>query len=229
MGRRVRARWAGFRTRAATIAFTAVLAIAGCGGSDEPNFPPLKRGDRDPANVEIVVDASSSMGDGDRLEKARKALSTFVQDLPGDDAVGLAVYSDSFRSLVPIAAARANRDRLAAGVDSVEAKGGSRLYDAALESYGILRELAGPGRVDGVLFIAHAEDSGSDTDAAEVLKLLSAQRSSLAQVQVFTVAYDADKKVRDALAGIAKASTGQGYTSDRDGLERALRRAWSGL
>jgi Ca-activated chloride channel family protein len=177
----------------------------------------------------IVLDASSAMADSGRLEDARRALSAFVRDLPGDDSVGLSAYSDGFRSLVPIAAARENRERLVDALEHLEAGGGSRLYDATLESYGILRELAGSGRIDGVLLIAHSKDVGSNANAAEVRKLLSAQRKSLVRVQVLTVAYDAGEEARDTIAGFAKASGGAAYTSDRDGLERALRRAWSGL
>jgi Mg-chelatase subunit ChlD len=208
----------------------AILAASGCGGSgDGPKLPPLKRGDRDPANFMIVLDASSGMSEDDRLEDARKALSNFVRDLPAGDSVGLSAYSSGFRSLVPIAAVGGNRERLAQSLDGLEPGGGGRLYDAALESYGILRELAGSGRVDGVLLIAHSPDSSSDANAAEVRKLLSAQRGSLARVQMITVAYDAGAGVRGTLAGIAHASGGRAYTSDGDGLERALRRAWSGL
>jgi Ca-activated chloride channel family protein len=169
------------------------------------------------------------MGDDDRLDDATEALTNFVKDLPGDDAVGLSVYSDSFRSLVPIAAVGGNRERLSLALDDLDASGGARLYDAALESYGILRELAGPGRIDGVLLIAHSKDTGSNADAAEVRKLLSAQRGSLAQVQVLTVAYDAGPEVRAVLASFARASDGRAYTSGKDDLEKSLRRAWSGL
>jgi Ca-activated chloride channel homolog len=229
-------RWAACRPRAATIASLAAVTVAAalgaCGGGDsrgDAKAAPLERGDRDPANFLIVLDASGSMADDNRLDDAREALSAFVRQLPADDSVGLAAYSDAFRPLVPITPVSGKRERLAQGLEGLRAGGDSRLYDAALESYGILRELAGSGRVDGVLLIAHSPDGGSDADAARVRKLLGAQRGSLTRVKVITVAYDAGDDVRDTLAGIARASAGRAYVSDRDGLGAVLRRAWGGL
>jgi Ca-activated chloride channel homolog len=207
-------------------------ALGACGGGDsagDAKAAPLKRGDRDPANFLIVVDSSGAMADDGRLDAARDGIEGFVRQLPADDGVGLAAYSDRFRPLVPISPVRGNRESLADAVAGLEAGGGSELYDAALEAYGILRELAGSGRIDGVLLIAHSPDSGSDADLARVRKLLTAQRGSLTRVRVITVAYDAENGVRDTLSALARASGGKAYESGKDELGSVLRRAWSGL
>jgi Ca-activated chloride channel family protein len=207
-------------------------ALGACGGGDsgsDARAAPLKRGHRDPANFLIVVDSSAAMAEDGRLDAAREGIAAFVRELPADDGVGLAAYSQRFRPLVPISRVRGNRQALAGAVARLEAGGGSALYDAGLEAYGILRELAGSGRIDGVLLIAHSPDSGSDADLAGVRRLLAAQRGSLARVRVITVAYDADGGVRDALSALASASGGKAYESGKDDLEGVLRRAWSGL
>jgi hypothetical protein len=169
------------------------------------------------------------MAEDGRLDAVREALATFARELPSDDGVGLATYADRFRPLVPISPVRGIRDRLADAVEGLEAGGGNALYDAALESYGILRELAGSGRIDGVLLIAHSPDSGSAADLERVRKLLGAQRGSFARVRVITVAYDAEDRVRDTLSALARASGGQAYESGTDDLQTVLRRAWSRL
>jgi Ca-activated chloride channel family protein len=207
-------------------------ALGACGGGDsagDAKAAPLKRGDRDPANFLIVVDSSGALADDGRLDAVREALGSFVRELPADDSVGLAAYSDHFRPLVPISAVRGNRKALTDAVAWLEAGGGSALYDAGLEAYGILRELAGAGRIDGVLLIAHSPDSGSDADLARVRKLLAAQRGAFTRVRVITVAYDADNGVHDTLSALARASGGKAYESGRDDLANVLRRAWSGL
>jgi Ca-activated chloride channel homolog len=207
-------------------------ALTACGGGDpggDAKAAPLKRGDRDPANFLIVVDSSGAMADDGRLDAAREGLDAFVRELPADDAVGLVAYSDHVRPMVPISPVRGNRERLADAVAGLEASGGSALYDATLESYGTLRELAGSGRIDGVLLIAHSPDSGSDANLARVRKLLGAQRGSLTRVRVITVAYDAENGVRDTLSALARASGGKAYESGKDELESVLRRGWSGL
>jgi Ca-activated chloride channel family protein len=221
---------ARFAIAGAVIALAA--ALGACGGGDsavDAKAAPLERGDRDPANFLIVVDSSGAMAENGRLDAAREGIDAFVRELPADDGVGLAAYSDHFRPLVSISPVRGNREALADAVAGLEAGGDSALYDAGLESYGILRELAGSGRIDGVLLIAHSPDTGSDADLARMRKLLAAQRGSLTRVRVITVAYDADNGVRDTLSALARASGGKAYESGKDDLESVLRRAWSGL
>jgi Ca-activated chloride channel homolog len=218
------------RAALAAAAIAIAVALGACGGDDggdDASAAPLKRGDRQPANFLIVLDASAAMGEDDRLEDARDALNAFVAELPADDSVGLAVYSDRFRPLVPIAPVGSNRDRLRDGLAGVEAGGGSALYDAAVESYGILRELADPDRIEGVLLIAHAPDSGSEASAARVRRLLEARSGAAEEVRVDTVSYDGGP--RAALAEFARASGGEAYAVDGDGLEAVLRKAWNGL
>ena len=222
----------GGSARAALAAAATAIAVAlgGCGGTedgDDASAAPLKRGDREPANFLIVVDASRAMGEDDRLEQARGALDAFAAELPADDSVGLAAYSDRFRPLVPISPVRDNRDRLRDGLVALRAGGDSALNDAALESYGILRELAGGDRLDGVLLIAHAPDSASEASEERVRGLLGAQRGGAAKVQMITIAYDGGP--RAALEDFAGASGGKAYASERDELEAVLRRAWNGL
>jgi Mg-chelatase subunit ChlD len=218
------------RAALAAAAIAIAVALGGCGGGDDgddASAAPLKRGDREPANFLIVLDASGAMAEEDRLGQAREALDAFAAELPADDSVGLASYSDRFTPLVPISPVRDNRERLRDGLVAVRAGGGSALNDAALESYGILRELAGADRIDGVLLIAHAPDSASGASTERVRGLLGAQRGGAAKVKVITIAYDGGPRAE--LADFARASGGRAYASERDELEAVLRRAWNGL
>jgi len=214
----------------AAIALALAFALGACGGGDsgdDASAAPLKRGDREPANILIVLDASEAMGDDERLDKAREALDSFARELPEGDGVGLAAYSDRFRPLVPISPVPGVRARLSDALSGVEAAGDAALYDAGLEAYGIQRELAGEDRIDGILLIAHAPDSGSESGAARVEKLFEAQAGSATRVRVITVSYDDGPA--DALAALARASGGRAYESDVDELEAVLRKAWNGL
>ena len=184
---------------------------------------------RDSASVLIVVDTSGAMAEDDRLEGAREGLGALVRELPAGDSVGLAAYSNGFRPLVPLSPVRQNRERLRRAVDSLAAAGGSGLYDATLEAYGILRELAGPDRIEAVLLLAHTADSASAASLERVRRLLGAQAGSPARVRVLTVAFDAGGGVRDTLAQLARSSGGKAYESGPDQLEAVLRRAWSEL
>jgi Ca-activated chloride channel homolog len=218
------------RAALAAAAIAIAVALGACGGGDDgddASAAPLKRGDREPANFLIVLDASGAMAEDDRLQRARESLDAFAAGLPADDSVGLAAYSDRFTPLVPISPVGDNRDRLRDALITVRAGGDSALNDATLESYGVLRELAGANRIDGVLLIAHAPDSASEASTKRVRELLGEQRGGAARVQVITIAYDGGP--RAGLAEFARASGGRAYASERDGLEAVLRQAWNGL
>jgi Ca-activated chloride channel family protein len=79
-----------------------------------------------PLAVALVVDVSLSM-QGDKLEEARRAASTFVEAFAPQDLVGVFVFNDDVRTLAPIGADRA---RASASVKSLDASGGTALYDA---------------------------------------------------------------------------------------------------
>jgi Mg-chelatase subunit ChlD len=220
----------GGSTRAALAAAAIALALGACGGGDsgdDASAAPIERGNRDPANFLIVLDASEPMADDDRLDKAREALGSFVRELPDGDSVGLAAYSDRFRPLVPISPVPGVRARIADALTGLEAGGGAALHDAVMEAYGIQRELAGENRIDGVLVIAHAPDSGSESSVARVEKLLGARAGSATRVPVITVSYGDGPA--DELAALARASGGKAYESGGDDLEAVLRKAWNGL
>ena len=129
---------------------------------------------------------------------------------------------------MPISPAPGVRAQLSDALAGLEAGGEARLNDAALESYGILRELTGEDRIDGVLAHrarARTRARGAARRGSE--KLLGAQAGPAARVRVITISYDDGPSA--ALAALARASGGKAYESDGDELEVVLRKAWNGL
>jgi len=210
-------------------AFTVMAAaLAACGSDDQAAA--IDGGRTKPANVLLIVDGSGAMVDAGRLDRVRDGLDELIGELPPGDRVGLASFSQGLRPVVPIAPVRRNRQRLRAAVDKLRAGGRSMLYDAVVQGYGLVRELARRTQANAVVVLAHAPDAGSATRFGRLRRLLAAQRGSGPRVRVFTVGYDsADGSLHGALALLAQASGGQPHSAGADDVEPVLRTIWSEL
>ena len=89
--------------------------------------------DRKPANVQLVVDVSGSMGEEDKLGQAKKGLQLFLRQLSPRDRVGLTYFSATPTDEVPIEEFKTNRPRLRSTVDALIADGETALYDATAQ------------------------------------------------------------------------------------------------
>lgn len=82
--------------------------------------------ERRPMSAAVVLDTSYSMR-GEPIEAARAAATRFIQTMGPEDRVLIASFSDEVRILTDLTA---DRKVAAAAVATVEAKGGTALYDA---------------------------------------------------------------------------------------------------
>ena len=178
------------------------------------------REDRKPANVLLVVDTSGSMNDENRLARAKQGLEAFFREVSPNDRVGLMIFSDRIQPLVPLIPFRQGRERLRATVRSLIADGGTAVYDATLQGYGIVRELGDSERINAVVVLTDGEDTDSNTPASEVARTLESQGDSASRVRVFTIAYSAQAEgAREALDEFARAAGGQSYEGDTEDIE----------
>lgn len=74
----------------------------------------------------LVMDTSLSM-QGEKIEAARRAAAEFLEELEDEDEAGVVAFSDEAKTLLPTAD---RRDPALEAVGSLEASGGTALYDA---------------------------------------------------------------------------------------------------
>jgi Ca-activated chloride channel homolog len=178
------------------------------------------REDRKPANVLLVVDTSGSMNDENRLVRAKQGLEAFFREVSPNDRVGLMIFSDRIQPLVPLIPFREGRERLRGTVRSLIADGGTAVYDATQQGYGIVRELGDQERINAVVVLTDGEDTDSSTPVDEVVRTLEAQGDSSSRVRVFTIAYSAEAEgAKEALEAFAEAAGGQSYEGDTEDIE----------
>ncbi len=96
---------------------------------------------RKPASLTFVIDVSGSMSDGNRLEMVKQSLQYLVDRLGPNDTVGIVVYSNEARLLLPTTSGD-NRNTILNAIyslrpeDSTNAEAGLKLgYSLAMQSF----------------------------------------------------------------------------------------------
>jgi Ca-activated chloride channel family protein len=182
------------------------------------------REDRKPANVLLVVDTSGSMNGENRLGRAKAGLETFFRQVGGQDRVGLTIFNDEIKPLIPLSPFGRTGRKLRQTVHNLIADGGTAVYDAAIDAFRRVRSDASPERINAVVVLTDGEDTDSAASADEVVRTVRAQGDSDDQVRVFTIAYSAAAVgAAEALETIASASGGQPYEGDTEDIEAVYR------
>ena len=155
----------------------------------------------DTIRVIVAIDTSGSMS-GTRIAAARRAVTEFVSAAPAHAEVGVLTFAATPTLLAPPSS---HRGRALSVLSSLEAGGGTALYDgvaAALHAVGA----TGDRRL---VVISDGADTKSRTDLAGTLRLV---RSSGAVVDVIGLGTDA--KVTAVLSQLAQAGRGRMLRAD---------------
>jgi Ca-activated chloride channel family protein len=188
------------------------------------NWGTLRKG----ARVLLVIDVSGSMGDdagnGDtKLDLAKRAAVTALDQFKSDDLVGLRIFSTRIRGqeptdyvdLVPVNPLVSDREALVNKINDLSPTNGTPLYTAAGAAYDDVRASFDPARINAVLLLTDGQNEdprNSDLDAL-IRKLRTGSEGAAgggSAVRLFTIAYgkDADLSV---LKRMAEATNGAAY------------------
>ncbi|MDQ1437439.1 MAG: Ca-activated chloride channel [Acidimicrobiaceae bacterium] len=180
------------------------------------------------ARVLLVMDVSGSMGDdagnGDtKLELAKRAAITALDQFKSDDLVGLRIFSTQIRAqepkdyidLVPVGPISADREQLVHSIDALAPTNGTPLYTAASAAFDDMKQAFDPARINAVLLLTDGqnEDPRNEDLDGLVRRLRSGSEGASSggnTVRLFTIAYgrDADLAV---LKRMAEATNGASY------------------
>jgi Ca-activated chloride channel family protein len=185
---------------------------------------------RKSARVLFVIDASGSMNDrlgsgpASKLELAKQALSSALDEFAPDDAVGLwALAGTESRELIGVGSLRDQAAQLRSEIDRLEPRGSGRsLYATVASAVASMRQRIDRDRINAVIVLTDGRnDDPANSDLNGLVRTLRAQTED-ERVRVFTIAYGAGTD-RDSLDKIALASRGTGYDAvDTSVIGRAV-------
>jgi len=181
-----RGRW---RRRIPALLF-ALASIVGLLGLARPQARVLVP--RDDATVVLVMDRSGSMQTADvtpsRLEAAQTAAKAFLRVVPGRFRLGLVAFSDTADVL---AEPTTKRERVSAGIDTLEPGGGTAIGDAIDEALRLLAPIRAEGGRDPGLSAILLLSDGASTSGSD--PIIAATQAREAGVPVFTIALGAEE------------------------------------
>jgi Ca-activated chloride channel homolog len=141
-----------------------------------------------------------------KITQAKQAAEVFVQNMEPDNRVGLAVFSDEVRVLVPLDRVEVNLNQLIPTIRSLNANGGTELYQSLEQTITMMNAQNDENRIRAVVVLSDGEDTGdSGVTLNDAIRAITASRESMNPVIVIPVAYGLSADI-NALNSIARAS-----------------------
>ncbi|MEO8359589.1 MAG: marine proteobacterial sortase target protein [Vicinamibacteria bacterium] len=137
---------------------------------------------RMPREVTFIIDTSGSMA-GVSMDQARKALALAIGRLQEDDSFNLIQFNTVTSVLfpAPVRATESNRKRALAYAQSLQADGGTEMFDALVAALSPHAEIEGAAhRLKQIIFITDGAVSNED-------QLFGLIKSKLGRTRLFTV------------------------------------------
>ena len=165
-----------------------------------------------PSQVALVVDSSGSML-GEKLPAVQSTLRAYAEGLGPKEKIALIDFDSEIRSPVLADGTPAGRDRALQFIASLQANGGTRLYDAILEAQKWVLQNYRNDAINAVVVLTDGEDQGSQNNIdflAQELQKNGFSEGSDRRIAVFTVGYGSEGEF-DPQALQRIATTGSGY------------------
>ncbi len=142
-----------------------------------------------PSQVVVVVDSSGSM-QGSKLPAVQKTLSNYINNLGPKEKIALIDFDSQIASPILADGTSSGRDRGMQFVASLQAGGGTRLYDASLNARNWLRQNLRQNAINAVVILTDGEDSGSNISLNNLIQELKKSGfSSDERIAFFTIGY----------------------------------------
>ena len=189
-----------------------VGARIGCPGMVSPGDTP------EPCNLAFVLDRSGSMT-GEPMQELAKAVAAATALLGPTDFVSVVFFGSEVETLIE-AQSRSGLGDIGPRLASVEAGGGTALYDALNQGAAQLRRVATKGRVSHLILVTDGPPSKGPRELADFTRLV--ESFAREGITVSTIGLGADCS-EDMLATVAR--TGGGvfrYAERADKLAPAL-------
>jgi Ca-activated chloride channel family protein len=180
------------------------------------------------ADVLLVVDISGSMQEDDKIGQARQAAQAFIEAIGTENRVGMMVFSDDVRVVVPMGQLETNKTNLLAAVSRLRTEGGTSLYWALSQAIDLMNDNPDTDRIRAIVLLSDGRDNSNqdtnrqnDVTLNEVTAQIVASREARNPIIVIPVAYGRDADTQ-ALNAIARASATQVTAGDPGNILNVL-------
>lgn len=176
-----------------------------------------------PLNLCLVIDRSTSMQDGHRMEQVKAAAHQIIEDLRDNDVFSIVTFSDRAEIVVP---GHMGGDKISAKakVSAIRPKGGTEIYQGLVAG---VQELNRRRRLQAVNHLILLTDGQTYGDEEECLELAEESGRQGIGISAFGIGEDWNDELLDA---IAETSGGvSAYIDSASRVRRLLRQRVQGL
>lgn len=171
------------------------------------NAPPLASPKRRPMNLAVVLDRSGSMGDERKMEYARKALQSLIDQLREGDVFSLVIYDDVVEVLHK-AQRVGHTDRLKGLIERVAPRGSTNLGGGMLEGFRQAERFAGREFINRVILLSDGLANQGVTDPHSLNKIARRYRNKSISLSTMGVGMDYNE---DLMVGLSESGGGSYY------------------
>lgn len=175
-------------------------------------------------DVMVVLDISGSMEQEGRLENAKSALRTFVNQLADDDGFGLTVFNDTATVVSAMSPIGSKRQQVLDQIGGLFPDKGTRMVDTLREVYATLSAEPPGQRIRAIIVLGDGADNESGEGSTAALTSELSSENEGYSIKVFTIAYGTGTDVNlDLMRQIAEASGAKTYESGPTDIEQVYR------
>lgn len=177
-----------------------------------------------PSQVAVVVDISGSMR-GQKITAVQNTLLNYINNLGSKEEIAIITFSDQINPPVVIKGTPEGKNQGIQYISSLQARGGTKLYDSALYARDWLRQNLKPNAINAVLILTDGEDSGSGINLQQLeQELQKSGFNSDERIAFFTVGYGNDGEFNaQALEEIAKINAGYYRKGDPNTIDLVMK------
>jgi Ca-activated chloride channel family protein len=146
---------------------------------------------RQPLSIALLIDASNSMGTGERMETARRAAADFVKRMLASDQAMVFSFSDQVTLLQPLTA---DRKKLERAIQSIAPAGGTALYDSLVRVAETMKNLEGR---KAAILLSDGRDQAFRENAPGSLHLFEEAVDSVVRSEVVIYAIGLGARLED--------------------------------
>ena len=176
-----------------------------------------------PLTIALLIDASNSMNLGGKIDLARKAAEEFTDSVDPEDRLMVLSFNDEFEGPeAPVA----DRSAIKKRIESIQARGGTALYDAL---YRAADRLAGVEGRRVIVLLSDGRDQALTDNEPGSLHLFeeALERAHRSEVSVYTIGLGRhldteldlrhERSLMDILDTLARTCGGRSYYPERGG------------
>ncbi len=169
--------------------------------------PRMEQPHRKPLNVSVVLDRSGSMGDERKIEFAKSALTSLINQLSDRDILSVVIYDDVVEVLRPAGRLRDKRE-LVRSIESVYPRGSTNLGGGMLEGYRQVERFANKEYTNRVILLSDGLANEGITDPHRLNGIARKNKAHAISLTTMGVGLDYNENL---MVGLAEHGGGNYY------------------